>query len=492
MSPLVSDEKLQTRAVPCDRPLPSREPSVSALWRRGLHKLWRPVLSLPLDAAAVVLGFWLAHLLRFRLGPLARLVPPPGALLQPWSAYAREIPGIIAVWLFFFHHSAGLYRDVELSLEDEVLKIAKGCAFGLLGTLAFGFLFHRFEYSRLLVLMAAPLILGLVFAGRRLSGPARRLLVRTLRSESRVLVLGQGKMAELLARKLERSGRSDIRILPIGAVEAIVAEVDRGRYVEVLLAQMSLPTGELLRLSDECDKRSVELKIVPGLLEVRMGEVQLEKSLGLPMLRIHHVSFSGANSALKRACDLAFCAVFFTVFALPLALLCLLIKLDSPGPILFTQRRCGYKGQPFNLFKFRTMVDGAEAMLDELRSRNERPGKVFKIKDDPRVTRIGRFLRKYSLDEVPQFLNVLRGEMSVVGPRPPLPDEVADYEPGELKRLNVYPGITGLWQVSGRADLDFHQMVALDLFYLEHWSPGLDLKIILKTPSAILNSKGAY
>jgi lipopolysaccharide/colanic/teichoic acid biosynthesis glycosyltransferase len=209
------------------------------------------------------------------------------------------------------------------------------------------------------------------------------------------------------------------------------------------------------------------------------------------MFRICHTSFSGANFAMKRLFDLTFAAAFTAAAAVPIAIICLLIKLDSKGPILFKQRRFGYKGRAFDVYKFRTMNVDAEAMLESLKHLNEREGALFKIRNDPRITRVGKWLRRLSLDEIPQFISVWTGDMSVVGPRP-LPSPVEDYGPLGIKRLNVLPGITGLWQVSGRSDLDFNQMVALDLYYLEHWSPGLDLKIILKTPAAVLSSRGAY
>jgi exopolysaccharide biosynthesis polyprenyl glycosylphosphotransferase len=181
------------------------------------------------------------------------------------------------------------------------------------------------------------------------------------------------------------------------------------------------------------------------------------------------------------------------VLAAPLMLLiALAIKLDSPGPVLFRQTRIGKGGKPFTLYKFRSMYDGAERLQESLQRATGRGPLLFKLRQDPRVTRVGRFLRRTSLDELPQFFNVLKGEMSVVGPRPPVPEEVAEYQDWHLQRLLVTPGLTGLWQVNGRSDLTFDEMVRLDLYYVENWSPWLDLKVILRTVPVVLTGRGAY
>ncbi len=195
---------------------------------------------------------------------------------------------------------------------------------------------------------------------------------------------------------------------------------------------------------------------------------------------------------LKRGLDVIGAGLLL-LLALPiLALAALAIRLDSPGPIFFKQTRCGRGGRPFPIFKLRTMVDGAEAQRAALEAANEASGPVFKMRRDPRITRVGAFLRRWSLDELPQLWNVLRGEMSLVGPRPPIPSEVAEYGPREQRRLTVTPGITGLWQVSGRSDVDFERWVSLDIEYIETWSPKRDVAILLRTIPAVLSGRGAY
>lgn len=461
-------------------------------WRRRLDRLWTPLVTLPLDAAAVVLSFHLAYLLRFEFQPLLAFLPVPGGFVPAWGAFlSTDLVAIVPVWLFFLY-SAGLYRQDFRPFEDEFLGVLQSCLFGGMATLAVGFLYHRFENSRLMILLAFPVSVFGVLAARQLSKRAREAAHSLVLGPARVLVLGNGKTGEFLRRRFEAQRNTACISLDRGAVPEIVDTVTREGVSEVILTQMELGKAEVLRLASEMERLGVELKIVPGFLELRMGEVLIDNSLGLPTFRICHSSFSGANFAFKRAFDLLFCAAFFTLGALPLAVIALLIKFESRGPILFRQRRVGYKGRGFDIFKFRTMAADAESRLDNLKHLNERSGPVFKLRNDPRVTLVGRWLRRFSIDEVPQFLNVLKGEMSVVGPRPALPREVSEYDETAAKRLNVLPGVTGLGQVSGRADLDFERQLAFDLYYIEHWSPGLDLKIILKTPGAVLSSKGAY
>jgi exopolysaccharide biosynthesis polyprenyl glycosylphosphotransferase len=203
-------------------------------------------------------------------------------------------------------------------------------------------------------------------------------------------------------------------------------------------------------------------------------------------------AWSGWQATAKRAADIVLSLIALVVFTPVMALVAIAIKLDSPGPIIFRQTRCGKDGCTFTFLKFRGMVADAEARRAELDQHNEADGPIFKMKDDPRVTRVGRFIRRTSLDELPQLWNVLRGDMSLVGPRPPIPAEVLRYEPWQRDRLRVIPGITGLWQTSGRSGLSFNSMVHLDFEYIKTWSIWLDARILLSTVLAVLSTKGAY
>jgi exopolysaccharide biosynthesis polyprenyl glycosylphosphotransferase len=308
----------------------------------------------------------------------------------------------------------------------------------------------------------------------------------------RLLVVGDGKLVDFLKKRAQSDHYQKLQFLPPLANADILKFVMDHQIHEVIVTQMLGNKQDLIQLAETLDASDITLRIVPNLLESHMGELQIDLAMGLPMMRLRHISLSGTHFAIKRIVDVLFCCGVFIIGSIPLALIALLIKLDSRGPVFYKQTRVGYKGNLFQLYKFRTMVQDAEKLLDSIRSQNERAGSVFKMRNDPRVTRVGRWLRRFSLDEVPQFINVIKGEMSVIGPRPPLPKEVAEYPPIAKKRLNVLPGLTGLWQVNGRADLDFDQMVVLDLYYIEHWSLGLDMTIILKTPYAMLSARGAY
>jgi exopolysaccharide biosynthesis polyprenyl glycosylphosphotransferase len=210
------------------------------------------------------------------------------------------------------------------------------------------------------------------------------------------------------------------------------------------------------------------------------------------MIGVKEVRISGLNQLIKRAIDVVFSTLILILAAPLMALVALMIKMDSPGPAIFAQERVGKMGRRFMVYKFRSMVEDAEAKRQTLEALNEADGPLFKIKEDPRTTRLGRQLRRFSVDELPQFYNVLRGEMSLIGPRPGLPSEVEEYQEWHKRRLEVPPGITGLWQVSGRSELTFDEMALLDIYYVENWSPALDVKILLQTIPRVIFGNGAY
>lgn len=211
-----------------------------------------------------------------------------------------------------------------------------------------------------------------------------------------------------------------------------------------------------------------------------------------PVIEIQDTPVRQAQAFVKRSFDLLVGGLLVLLFSPVFLTIALLIKIDSKGPVFFTQRRMKSRDEVFDCLKFRTMIEGADEIKEELMDENEMDGAIFKIKDDPRITRVGKWLRRFSLDELPQLFNVIKGDMSLIGPRPPTPAEVEEYEPWQERRLDGYAGMTGLWQVSGRNKLDFDEMCLLDIYYLENWSLGLDLKILLKTIPVVLTGKGAY
>ena len=285
---------------------------------------------------------------------------------------------------------------------------------------------------------------------------------------------------------------SDLDMPCLGDVESIGKVLDRNNIDTVVISSTAYDRDVLARLIDSLRDRDVDIQMSSGLLDVITSRVQIREVSGIPLITLRAVSFSADKRFVKRTFDLLVGAVGLVV-GIPLwALIALAIKLDSRGPVFYRQLRVGRGGSVFGMYKFRSMGDGAETHLGELRERNEATGPLFKMHDDPRVTRVGRFLRRLSLDEFPQLLNVMRGEMSLVGPRPPLPGEVDTYTDYHRRRLEVLPGMTGLWQVSGRSALTFDDMVRLDLLYIENWSVGFDMALIARTVPAVFAREGAY
>jgi exopolysaccharide biosynthesis polyprenyl glycosylphosphotransferase len=259
----------------------------------------------------------------------------------------------------------------------------------------------------------------------------------------------------------------------------------------VFVASTAVTPEEMAQIAKASRLEGVEARLSLSLPHILPTRLTVQPFDHLTVISLKSAHLSGRQAAAKRAVDILGALVGLLIMSLPCIVVALAIKLSSDGPILFRQVRVGKQGRPFTLLKLRTMITGAEGMLIDLRDRNEADGPLFKIREDPRITPVGRWLRRWSLDELPQLVNVLRGEMSLVGPRPPLPDEVGLYEDWQHGRLEVAPGITGLWQVEGRIELPFQEAVRRDIFYIENWSLSYDLFILAKTIPAILSRRGA-
>lgn len=279
-----------------------------------------------------------------------------------------------------------------------------------------------------------------------------------------------------------------------GGYGEIVAAVRRAGIAVVSVASTEhMETSMLRRLAWELEEHEAKIVVAPNLVDCVGPRIRIKPVDGLPLLEIEQPRFSGMHRVLKSATDRLFALALLLVLTPLLLTLLVLVRITSPGPGLYRQRRVGANGREFWLLKLRTMYADADRRLAEVSDHNDcGDGLLFKLRQDPRVTPLGRRLRRYSLDELPQLVNVLRGEMSVVGPRPPLPSEVSCYDSDVRRRLMVRPGLTGLWQVSGRSDLSWEESVRLDLFYVENWSLALDVMILWKTLPAVLSGKGAY
>ncbi|GAA1783169.1 sugar transferase [Actinomadura chokoriensis] len=283
----------------------------------------------------------------------------------------------------------------------------------------------------------------------------------------------------------------DVPVLGDFAQAAAVAERIGAESVAVL-ACPEMDGVALRRLAWQIERNDIELVVAPALMDVTGPRISIRPVAGLPLLHVEHPELDGGRRLFKGLFDRTAALAGLLVLSPLMLIVAFLIKVTSAGPVMFRQTRVGRGGREFTVLKFRTMVQDAEARKTELVQLNENDGVLFKIREDPRITRVGRWLRRYSLDELPQLINVLRGDMSLVGPRPPLPEEVAQYGGDVYRRLVVKPGLTGLWQVSGRSDLSWEESVRLDLRYVDNWTLALDLQIMWKTWSAVLRGSGAY
>ena len=280
----------------------------------------------------------------------------------------------------------------------------------------------------------------------------------------------------------------------LGSQDDTLHVVERCGVEAVAVASNPEMNGQALRrLGWSLEQQDVDLLISPGIVEVAGPRLTMRPAAGVPMLHVERPVSSGLRYGIKLLAD-RLVALLLILLASPVLIgIAVMVRRDSSGPALFTQSRVGEGGRTFRMIKFRTMVVDAEARLAELApGEDDGNGILFKMRTDPRVTRVGAVLRRFSLDELPQLFNVLRGEMSLVGPRPPLPSEVDTYESDAVRRLRVRPGMTGLWQVSGRSDLSWGDSVRLDLWYVDNWSLALDAQILFRTANAVFQGRGAY
>ncbi|WP_372696883.1 sugar transferase [Arthrobacter sp. JSM 101049] len=334
---------------------------------------------------------------------------------------------------------------------------------------------------------------------------------------SDVVVYGQAKDAPYVVRQIGKKSGAAYRVVGVvldGAPDAdaenliratspglplmhggagIEQEVSRlGADAVVVAGALQGGNRAIQDLGWRLERTRTEVILVSSLTNVAGPRIRMRPVEGLPLMHVELPTFTGWRHVLKRAMDIAVSSVALLVLVPLFLVIALLISRDSKGGVFFKQERTGRRGQPFTMYKFRSMVATAEQDLQDLKDLNEGAGPLFKLKQDPRITRVGTWLRKFSLDELPQFYNVLRGDMAVVGPRPPLPSEVAAYEGHTHRRLYIKPGVTGLWQVNGRSDLDWEESVRLDLYYVENWSVTGDLMIMWRTFKVMINPSGAY
>ena len=448
------------------------------------------------------------------------------------GAYLAVTPVVVLAWLALLAGSDAYCRRRLTIGADQLRSVGRAATLGVavVAVLAYGS--HLAPARSYLVAVVAILVVG--SAATRLGA---RIWLRHRRSQGRLMqravVVGRADSVAALIASLREDAHQGL--LPVaacaspvessaaasstaqdataplsaGTVGDVIDVIDgvqvMGRpdsvleavavcdaEVVVVAAHPDLSGPVLRRLTWALEERGIELLVSPGLLDVAGPRLSIRPSPQLSLLHVERPAGTRIHDFAKSVLDRIAAALLLLLLAPVLITVAIAIRLDDGGPILFRQRRVGVRGEHFSMYKFRTMVPDAEARLAALLTSSQFDGVLFKMARDPRITRVGGFLRRYSLDELPQLLNVLFGDMSLVGPRPPLPREVDQYEPDALRRLRVRPGMTGLWQVSGRSDLTWEQSLRLDLHYVDNWSPLGDLHILCRTVSAVFRGSGAY
>jgi len=471
------------------------------------YRRWVCLIMALTDVVLINLAFAAAYWVRYELQWFRAVDPVYDATFRAYIPFAV----VLTVLLMTAYKLGGVYDQPRgASWLDEVYALIGGTTTGIVIITAMTFWFRPLVYSRLMFIWAGVMIIALLSLSRLIKRWVWGSLMRRGLGVDRVLVVGAGEVGRRLMRNIvaqpelgyqvigfvdddpEKNSADIGRLKALGGIDKLPQVVQEEAIDEVIVTLPWMYHRKILGIMHQCERERVRARIVPDLFQLALSRVDIEDLGGIPIIGVKEISITGWNLAFKRASDVAL-SLAGLIFLFPLLLLIsLAIKLDSPGPILFKQLRVGKGGRRFVLYKFRSMHQGAEEERPRLAELDEVVGPTFKMRHDPRCTRVGRVLRRTSLDELPQLYNVLRGEMSLVGPRPAIPLEVEQYQEWHRKRLEASPGITGLWQVSGRSQLAFDEMCLLDIYYLENWSPLLDLKITLKTIPAVLAGRGAY
>lgn len=482
---------------------PTRPVGATRTARTG--EAWQASLSgraLAVDVVAIVLAVVGAYMLRFDLQVDVGLLEPRG------GQYLLISVVLVEAWVLALGFGGARSHRVLGSGREETVRVLRS-SLALFGLAAVVCYLLKFDLARSYVAVALPLGLVLILAGRR--WVARRLRADRERGEChrRTLLVGAFDTVQDLGIRMRRAHAAGFDVIgvclpggtatpsPLPEVPVLgdisqAADVARRMGVDAVAVTASdtATTTTIKQIAWDLEPTGADLLVMPGLADVASPRLLMTPIDGVPVLQVTPPGYTGAQHALKRAFDVVVSSLALLVIALPLLVIALLVRLSSPGPALFRQERVGLNGRTFTLYKLRTMRDGAESALAEVL--DGAPGVFYKPKADPRVTRLGKFLRRYSIDELPQFFNVLRGDMSLVGPRPQVALEVAQYDDALFRRLLVKPGLTGLWQVSGRSDLTLDQGARLDLYYVENWTLLGDIAILFRTAREVLLPRGAF
>jgi exopolysaccharide biosynthesis polyprenyl glycosylphosphotransferase len=406
---------------------------------------------------------------------------------------------VLASWLFFLWFNGSRDTNILGFGADEYKRLINATLFSFTSIAFISYIF-KLEISRAFILLVFPFGLITLFIARRM---LRRRLLKA-RSEgrylSKVLLLHSGENDPVESRLSIASHAGFDVVYKVQTLEGskldfkqIVAKAIDNNCDQIMVGQSAIiSAAELRKLGWALEETSIDLIVAPAVTEIAGPRLKVSNVEGLPLLHLEQPVFSGVSRVTKRLLDLVLSGIGLIVISPFLLIVALMIKFYDRGSIFYTQKRIGQNNKEFSVYKFRTMYEGSHEQRDKVMAETNKDPRLAKDPQDPRVTKPGLFLRRWSIDEIPQIINVLKGEMSLVGPRPPLAEEVNQYEKSEKRRLLVKPGLTGLWQVSGRSELDWEDAVRLDLYYVENWSLTLDILIIIRTAAAVWRGEGAY
>lgn len=505
-----SDASWPVRAAQPVLPIYSVE---SRLRRRRFQSIaFRGVLFL-MDATTVAAAFYLSYYIRYVVLQGVNLTS--GFINQPFSNF--EVLGLLAtLFVVAVFALKGLYRlRTAGTWFRQFWIIVSSTTISFAAFSAYEYVFQRTDIfvrdSRSLVTLSFVTVIVCVSLARLIVSSLLTVLYNRGVALTPLLVVGSNRLGKLMMQQIAATPSLGYRVVGyihddedgepqdfgrfavLGGLNDLDAVIRGHRVEQVIITLPSHQHDLIMSTVKICERAGADFRLTPDLFEMSMSRIDVDAIEGIPLIGLRRSLTSSFQFAIKRSIDVVG-SLAVLLIGLPVWLLiALAIKLDSPGPVLHRQTRLGYRANPFPCFKFRSMYMNADQMRTRLEvvTDGDQRGK-FKLKNDPRRTRVGSFIRAASLDEIPQLLNVLRGEMSLIGPRPPLPVEFAKYEDWEKARLEMPPGITGLWQVRGRSDIDFDEMVLMDLYYIENWSLRLDVQIALQTIPAVLSRKGAY
>lgn len=432
-----------------------------------------------------MMAFWAAYFIRNDF---------LGAEIQHFSVYLQAMPAVALILVITFY-TYGLYeRSERITTLSEIHRLFQAITFVWLLIMAASFM-YKYDYSRIFVLLFYGFGLGFINLGRFLFRYINQCFHKKGIGVTNVLIIGAGRPGKKVAEALKEYDQFGYRIVGfidnharhrqnvklLGEIEDLKKIIKKHLIKEIYIVDPSISHERILSLIHECDDSKVKFKVVSDLFEIVVGDIDLNELEGLPSLNLRPRKSRLVYSFSKRIIDVILSLIATTAFLPFWVIIIISIKLESNGPAIFTQERIGKDGRPFLMYKFRTMYK-------EVNPNDYAP----RLKSDKRVTKIGRLLRKTSLDELPQFWNVLKGEMSIVGPRPEMSFIVKNYTEWQKRRLDVKPGITGLWQILGRKDLPLHENIEYDFYYIKNQSLLLDLVILIKTITAVITGRGAY